>query len=65
MLFICIGMGVAKEEAVRAATINPAKAVGLEEECGVLKEGRRADILIADGDFALREVIKSGRTVKD
>ncbi len=60
-----IGMGVAKEEAVRAATINPAKAVGLEEECGVLKEGRRADILIADGGFALREVIKSGRTVKD
>lgn len=59
-----IQMGVPKEEAVRAATRNPAEAVGLEEECGVLQPGRRADILIADGNFALLEVIKSGRAVK-
>ncbi len=57
-------MGVPKEQAVRAATRNPAEAVGLEEECGVLLPGRAADILIADGEFALLEVIKSGRTVK-
>ncbi|MDE7246595.1 MAG: N-acetylglucosamine-6-phosphate deacetylase [Lachnospiraceae bacterium] len=60
-----IGMGIPKEAAVRAATINPAKAVGLEGECGVLLPGRRADILIADREFALKEVIKSGRTVKE
>lgn len=60
-----IGMGVPKEEAVRAATLNPARAVGLEEECGVLLPGRKADILLADGEFALKEVIKSGRTVKE
>ncbi len=59
-----IQMGVPKEEAVRAATRNPAEAVGLSEECGVLRSGRRADILLADGDFALLEVIKSGRAVK-
>lgn len=59
-----IQMGVPKEEAVRAATRNPAEAVGLEEECGVLQPGRRADILVADGKFALLEVIKSGRAVK-
>lgn len=59
-----IQMGVPKEEAVRAATCNPAQAVGLSEECGVLRPGRRADILLADGDFALLEVIKSGRAVK-
>lgn len=59
-----IQMGVPKEEAVRAATRNPAEAVGLEAECGVLQPGRRADILIADGNFALLEVIKSGRAVK-
>ncbi len=60
-----IGMGVPKEEAVRAATANPAKAVGLEGECGFLLPGRRADILIADKEFVLQEVIKSGRTVKE
>ena len=59
-----IQMGVPKEEAVRAATCNPAQAVGLSEECGVLRPGRRADVLLADGDFALLEVIKSGRAVK-
>ncbi|MDE7359978.1 MAG: amidohydrolase family protein, partial [Lachnospiraceae bacterium] len=57
-------MGVPKEEAVRAATCNPAEAVGLDAECGVLFPGRRADILIADGEFALLEVIKSGHAVK-
>lgn len=55
-----IRMGVSKEEAVRAATANPAAAVGLAAECGVLREGRKADVLIADGDFRLLEVIKSG-----
>ena len=59
-----IQMGVPKEEAVRAATRNPAEAVGLEEECGALLPGRRADILVADGEFVLLEVIKSGRAVK-
>lgn len=59
-----IGMGVPKEEAVRAASANPAKAVGLEGECGFLLPGRRADILLADRELVLREVIKSGRTVK-
>lgn len=60
-----IEMGISRETAVRAATINPAKAVGLDSECGVLLPGRRADILIADREFALQEVIKSGRTVKE
>lgn len=59
-----IQMGVPREDAVRAATINPAVAVGLADECGSLKTGRKADILIADRDFILREVIKSGMTVK-
>lgn len=59
-----IRMGVPKEEAVRAATINPAQAVGLSEECGMLLAGRRADILLADRDFALLEVVKSGRVVR-
>ena len=60
-----IEMGISKEAAVRAATINPAKAVGLDSECGVLLSGRRADILLADRQFRLQEVIKSGRTVTE
>lgn len=58
-----IEMGVPKEDAVRAATRNPAVAVGIEDECGILQAGRKADILISDKNFTLCEVIKSGRTV--
>lgn len=61
---MAIRMGVPCEEAVRAAAFNPAKAVGLEEECGVLAPGRKADILLADREFVLFEVIKSGCVVK-
>lgn len=61
---IAMRMGIPKEEAVRAATWNPAQAVGLSGECGALLPGRRADILLADRDFALLEVIKSGRVVR-
>ena len=60
-----IRMGVPKEEAVRAATFNPAKAIGLETECGVLLPGRKADILVTDRDFALLSVLKSGRAIKE
>lgn len=60
-----IEMGVPAEAAVRAATVNPARALGLDGECGILLPGRRADILIADREFALQKVIKSGRTVKE
>lgn len=58
-----IGMGVPMEDAVRAATMNPAIAVGLADECGILAEGRKADVLIADKEFRLKEVIKGGKTI--
>ena len=60
-----IQMGVPKEEAVRAATVNPARAIGLERECGVLSTGRKADILVTDREFALLSVFKSGRAIKE
>lgn len=59
-----IRMGVPKEEAVRAATANPAKVIGIEEEYGSLKAGKKADLLVADNEFNLLEVIKSGVTLE-
>lgn len=66
-LFDCmrmaVQMGVPREDAVRAATFNPAAAIGIQGECGNLQTGRKADILVTDREFDLREVIKSGMTV--
>lgn len=58
-----VRMGVPIEDAVRAAAYNPAAAAGLAEECGMLAAGRRADILIADNELNLQEVIKAGKRV--
>lgn len=59
---MAIRMGVPKEEAVRAATANPAKAIGIEREYGSLQVGKKADVLVTDCEFNMREVIKSGIT---
>lgn len=63
-LFDCmrmaVQMGIPKEEAVRAATLNPATVIGIDQECGSLRAGKKADILITDRELGLREVIKSG-----
>ena len=65
-LFECmrtaVRMGVTLEDAVRAATFNPAAVIGIDEACGSLQAGKRADILITDKELNLREVIKSGIT---
>lgn len=59
---MAVRMGVAREDAVRAATLNPAAVIGIDAECGSLRRGKKADILITDCEFGLREVIKSGIT---
>jgi N-acetylglucosamine-6-phosphate deacetylase len=51
-----ISFGVAPEEAIAAATQNPAKSIGMYHEIGSLTPGKRADILLADQDFRLRAV---------
>lgn len=61
-MLTAIRMGVPREEAVRAATLNPAAVIGIDTECGSLQAGKKADILVTDQDFCLKEVIKSGIT---
>ena len=55
--------GVPLEHAVRAATINPAKAVGLDHEVGSLMPGKRADLLIWNRDMQPCQVIVGGKTI--
>lgn len=59
-----IGFGVPIEQAVRAATLNPARAVGLDGEIGSLAPGKRADLVIWDRDLKTREVICGGRRLQ-
>ena len=43
-----VKFGVPLESALKAATINPAKAVGLFDTLGSVTEGKRADVLVLD-----------------
>lgn len=53
--------GVPLEEVLRAATLNPARAAGLDGILGSLVPGKRADILIWDRDLNTRQVYIGGR----
>jgi imidazolonepropionase-like amidohydrolase len=54
--------GLTPLEAIRAATIVPARAMGLEKELGTIEEGKRADLVVLDADPLER--ISSIRTVR-
>jgi len=65
---IAVTNGLPYEEALKALTINPAEIFGLQDELGSLEEGKKADIVIFDGDplnslSHLKMVIIGGKIV--
>ena len=56
-------MGIPLEEAILACTKTPAKSLKADNQCGMLKEGRNADILILDKDLNIKYVIKNGQII--
>jgi imidazolonepropionase len=70
----CAGMRLLPAEAITAATINAAWAIGLQEEIGSLEPGKAADLVVLDaadhreiamglGGALVRRVVKRGRLV--
>ncbi|MGN0354727.1 MAG: amidohydrolase family protein, partial [Muricoprocola sp.] len=52
-----VSIGVPEEDAIFAATRNPAKSIGIYEETGSLTPGKRADIVLADEELNLVRVL--------
>jgi N-acetylglucosamine-6-phosphate deacetylase len=48
-------------DAVRAATLNPAKAVGVENDCGALAPGASADFTVLNASGEVLKTIMAGR----
>ncbi len=52
-----VSFGIPVEEAVAAATVNPARSIGIYDQVGSLTPGKRADILLVDKELNLVRVI--------
>lgn len=58
-----VEFGIPLESALKAATINPARSVGLDGEVGELTVGKRADILVLDRELAIKHILLGGEQV--
>ncbi|HHY51885.1 MAG TPA: N-acetylglucosamine-6-phosphate deacetylase [Clostridiales bacterium] len=56
-----VTFGIPLEAALKAATINPARSVGLDHVVGSLSTGKQADLLVLQKDLSLKHVILAGR----
>ena len=56
-----IRFGIAEEDAVRAASYNPACAIGADGVVGSIQTGKRADFLVCSADYARMRVFLAGR----
>ena len=52
-----VSFGISLEDAIAAATMNPAKSIGIYDKVGSLTPGKRADVLLVDKDLNLVRVI--------
>lgn len=59
-----ISWGILEEDAIRAATYNPACAIGAEGIVGSIEPGKQADFLICSPDYSQRRVFIAGNEIK-
>ncbi len=59
-----LAWGIPEEEAVRAATYNPAKALGAADRIGSIEQGKLADFVICDGNYQQKRVFIGGKEIQ-
>ena len=57
-------MGIPLVDAVRAATVTPARALGVYGERGSIEAGKVADCVVLDADLAVKHVVLRGKLLK-
>ena len=58
-----ISWDVPEEEAVRAASYNPAKALGAQDKIGSIETGKYADFIITDAAYETKRVFIGGKEI--
>lgn len=57
-------MDIPLESAVRAASVNPARSIGVDADYGSLDDGRWGNVLLVNKDLELVHIIQKGKLVK-
>ena len=58
-----LSWGVNEEEAIRAASYNPAKALGAADKIGSIETGKFADFVITNADYSEKRVFIGGEEI--
>src|SRR5712692_6488176 len=58
-----LSLGASEVEVARMASLNPARVLGIDHDCGSIEEGKRADLVALDQDGNVRLTIVSGRVL--
>ena len=58
-----LSWNIPEEEAVRAATWNPAKALGVQDQVGSIETGKLADFVVCSPDYAEKRVFLGGKEI--
>lgn len=54
-------MGIPANDVLRAATVNPARALGIDDTRGSIEAGKIADCVLLDSSLAVQQVILRGK----
>ena len=58
-----ISWNIPEEDAVRAATYNPACAIGAADKIGTIETGKYADFLVCSPDYSSKQVFIGGKEI--
>ena len=58
-----LSWGIPEDEAVRAASYNPAKALGAADKIGSIETGKYADFVITNADYSEKRVFIGGKEI--
>lgn len=56
-------MQIPLASAVKCATVNPTKAIGIYDQYGSLTPGKAADVVLLDENLEIKYIIKSGKII--
>jgi len=55
--------GITVSQAIRLASLNPARVLGISENVGSIEKGKLANLAVFDGDFNVVDTIIRGRSI--